>query len=365
METDLKYSKHTKYEIHNTKGNGNSGYSLAEFKAIMKDFPQFICKENTIFNEEKYIKDKLNAKDKDVKGFQDFSKQVYYLHYDDDKARRNYDKEVDWKYSKIYWSEFISAELKGRINYKDLKLFYDISKRLNLNLLTYDSLIDDSFLEKVRIEDENKKIKLNVDEQNVIESLEEQCRWIYIPTNDMGAILKVLNITSEINEGELTEQIEDIQMKCRIGIATFMDSTILFGMNVPYIIYPDLESYEKSDDNFTKDLFESLNKLSKAFGAAQYFEYNNEDEQIGSLALSKKGKLVYAKFTSEGQGQEIFGTQKKSMEADQKSILKTSKKLGMTPEDILVGMMKQKMKIKYFEQANWFIESKMKLYSGH
>lgn len=159
--------------------------------------------------------------------------------------------------------------------------------------------------------------------------------------------------------------IDEIQSDRKIGIANYLGKTIIFGMNVPYIIYPDLNSYESAGEKFTDELFSALNNLSKAFGSAQYFEYNNADEQIASLALSKKGKLVYAKFTSEGMGQEFFGSQKKTMEVDQKTILKTAKKMGMTPEDMLVGIMKQKMKIKYFEQANWFIESKMKLYSGH
>jgi hypothetical protein len=48
------------------------------------------------------------------------------------------------------------------------------------------------------------------------------------------------------------------------------------------------------------------------------------------------------------------------MEVNQKSILKTAKKLGITPEDILTGMMKQKQKVRFFTQCNWFIEEKLK-----
>jgi hypothetical protein len=361
METSLKYSKHTIYEIHNTKGNVNSGYTLKEFKEIMKEFPQFICKENTMFNDAEYIKEKYNANDRDVIGFQDFSKNVYYLHYKDEKARKNYNRELDWKYSKIYWSGFITGELIGKENYQDLKLFYDIARRLKLNLLTYNCLIDEEYLEKLRISDENKKIKLDRDEQNVINSIEDQFRWFYIPTDNLEKIYEVLNIKPEIKEGDITTIIDEIQSDRKIGIANYLGKTIIFGMNVPYIIYPDLNSYESAGEKFTDDLFSALNKLSKAFGSAQYFEYNNDDEQIASLAMSKKGKLVYAKFASEGVGQEFFGTQKKTMEVDQKSILKTAKKLGMTPEDILTGIMKQKLTIRYFDQPHWYIESRLKM----
>lgn len=249
------------------------------------------------------------------------------------------------------------------VPYDALKMFYDIAQRIDCNLRDYHSeeLIDESYVEELRIKEENRGIKLTREQGQVVSSIEDQFRWFYMPSDNLEKIYEVLKIKPEIKEGEITTIIDEIQSDRKIGIANYLGKTIIFGMNVPYIIYPDLESYEKSDDNFTKDLFESLNKLSKAFGSAQYFEYNNADEQIASLAMSKKGKLVYAKFTSEGMGQEFFGTQKKTMEVDQKSILNTAKKLGMTPEDILTGIMKQKLPIKYFEQPNWYIQSKLKM----
>ena len=81
---------------------------------------------------------------------------------------------------------------------------------------------------------------------------------------------------------------------------------------------------------------------------------------IASLAWSSKRKFVYGRFTSEGEGTDVFGTQKKPMEVNQKTILKTAKKLGMTPEDILTGLMKQKMAVRYFNQSNWYIEEKLR-----
>ncbi|MFZ1456025.1 MAG: hypothetical protein WAT46_08280 [Saprospiraceae bacterium] len=47
------------------------------------------------------------------------------------------------------------------------------------------------------------------------------------------------------------------------------------------------------------------------------------------------------------------------MDVNQKTIIKTAKKLGMTPEDIITGMMKQKMQVRYFEQHHWYIESRL------
>ncbi|MFZ1525193.1 MAG: hypothetical protein WAT22_10290, partial [Saprospiraceae bacterium] len=143
------------------------------------------------------------------------------------------------------------------------------------------------------------------------------------------------------------------------AIATFTGHTIIFGFNAPYISYPDLQTYITKEEQQTPHLQDVLNKLSKAFGTAAYFEYNNDDEQIASLAWSSKGKFVYGRFTSEGEGFDVFGTQKKTIEVNQKSIIKTSKKLGMTPEDILTGMMKQKIPVQYFEQPHWYIESRL------
>lgn len=334
------------------------------FFELMKKFPELISCDDTIYAQPGFVMEMTNCKEKDLPDFMEGSKYVYFLDYNKKETDRPILKDY-YKLSYIRWGRTIWAELNSGEKYIDLKLLYDLSKELGRNLITREYLIDEEYLEKLRISDENKKIKLDKEEQNVINSIEDQFRWFYIPTDNLEKIYEVLNIKPEIKEGDITTIIDEIQGDRKIGIANYLGKTIIYGMNVPYIIYPDLESYEKSDDNFTKDLFESLNKLSKTFGSAQYFEYNNADEQIASLAMSKKGKLVYAKFTSEGMGQEFFGTQKRTMEVDQKTILKTSKKLGMTPEDMLVGIMKQKMQIKYFEQANWFIESKMKLYSGH
>lgn len=330
------------------------------FFEVMKKFPELISCDDTIYAQPGFVMEMTNCKEKDLPEFMEGSKYVYFLDYNKKDTDRPLLKDY-YRLSYIRWGRTIWAELNGGENYIDLKLLYDLSKELGRNLLTYDHLIDEEYLEKLRISDENKKIKLDREEQNVINSIEDQFRWFYIPTDNLEKIYEVLNIKPEIKEGDITTLIDDIQGDCKVGLAVYLGHTIIFGMNVPYIIYPDLNSYESAGEKFTDDLFSALNKLSKAFGSAQYFEYNNDDEQIGSLAMSKKGKLVYAKFTSEGMGQEFFGTQKKTMEVDQKSILNTAKKLGMTPEDILTGIMKQKLPIKYFEQPNWYIQSKLKM----
>lgn len=251
----------------------------------------------------------------------------------------------------------------SHIPYEALKYFYDLAQTIDCNIWDRDSeeLIDLAFLEALRIKEANRGIKLTKEQRPVITSIEDRCRWFHIPTDDIEQIFKILQINPEINEGDITSIIDEVQRDCKIAIARFPGHTILWGMNVPYLIYPDLSTYESIGENFTANLFAALNKLSKVFGSAQFFEYNNDDEQIASLALSKKGKLVYAKFSSEGMGEEIFGTQKKSIEVNQTTILKLAKKNGMTPEDMLISMMKQKTPIQYFTQPHWYIESRLKM----
>lgn len=116
--------------------------------------------------------------------------------------------------------------------------------------------------------------------------------------------------------------------------------------NVPYITPNSSESA-----NHALLLMVTLNKLSKSLGTASYFEYNDDDAKVLSLALSKKGKLIYAKFTSEGQGDEFFGTQTKSMNLDKKLLLKTAKKQGLLPEDILIEMVKLNKPIQVINQS--------------
>jgi len=266
---------------------------------------------------------------------------------------------------------FISIEYTGlnycmvtfenKISYKILKLIFEFAEKLKCNLWDRDTLeiVNDSSLEAFRIKEENRGIKLTKEQSHVLESLDDQCRWFYIPTDDVDAVLKILNIQPKIQEGDITTIIDDAQRENKVVIATFTGHTIIFGCNAPYISYPDLKSFLAKEEQQSALLKDVLNNLSKTFGTAAYFEYNNDDELIASLAWSSKGKFVYGRFTSEGEGFDIFGTQKKPMEVNQMSIIKTAKKLGMTPEDILIGIMKQKMPVRYFTQPHWYIESRL------
>jgi hypothetical protein len=263
--------------------------------------------------------------------------------------------EVSFQYN------WVTVWFHQKILYKELRLIYEFAKSLHCNLWDRDTLeqIDDSYLEALRIKEENRGIKLTKEQSHVLESIEDQCRWWYLPTEDLTKIFNILGIQPNIKDGDITIIIDDVQRENKVTIATFTGHTIIFGFNAPYISYPDLQTYITKEEQQTPHLQDVLNKLSKAFGTAAYFEYNNDDEQIASLAWSSKGKFVYGRFTSEGEGFDVFGTQKKTIEVNQKSIIKTAKKLGMTPEDIITGMMKQKMQVRYFEQHHWYIESRL------
>ncbi len=262
-----------------------------------------------------------------------------------------------------YYDYSCTAYFDISVNYKDLKLVYEFAKKLGCILWENGSLdlVDEAYLEALRIKEENRGIKLTKEQSHVLSCVEDQCRWFYIPTGDTEVIIKQLGLQKEIQEADITTIIEDVQNENKIAMAIFLEDTIIFGMNVPYIQYPNLNAYKLTKGSSTPVLQNTLNALSKTFGFAAYYEYNNDDELIASLAFSKKGKFTYGHFSSEGQGVDIFGTQKKPMEVTQKSILKVAKKQGITPEDMLVNLMKQKQKVKYFTQCNWMIEDMLSM----
>ena len=157
-------------------------------------------------------------------------------------------------------------------------------------------IITASYLEALRIKEENRGIKLTKEQSHVLESIEDQCRWWYLPTDDVTEIFNILGIQPRIKDGDITTIIDDVQRENKVAIATFTGHTIIFGFNAPYISYPDLQTYITKEEQQTPHLQDVLNKLSKAFGTAAYFEYN---------------------------------------------------------------MMKQKIPVQYFEQPHWYIESRL------
>jgi len=276
----------------------------------------------------------------------------------------NLDESKSIEIGYVNFSLMVSFDQKAL--YEEIKLAAEFAEKLNCNMWDRDTLelVDDKYLEAYRIKEENQGIKLTKEQSNILSSIEDQCRWWYVPTEDVSAIFDILGIQTTLKETDITEIINDVQFENKIAVATFTGHTIIFGFNAPYISYPNLDTYLAKKERQTPHLQEVLNKLSKAFGTAAYFEYNNDDEMIASLAWSSKGKFVYGRFTSEGEGIDVFGTQKKAMEVNQKTIIKTAKKLGLIPKDILTGLMKQKQKVRYFTQCDWNIEDMLKRYSS-
>lgn len=338
----------------------NNHISKEVFHKVMNQFTQFTNVRDTIFVEPTFIKEYMQCSDYEIPEIIEKFDFVYLLDYDPKQFEKNVGVSDFLKFSYVRWGQTVWAELKNGEDYSNVKLLYEIAKSLNRNLITYKNLIDEPYLEALRIKEENRGIKLTKEQSHVLSSVEDQCRWWYVPTDDVAAVFSVFGIEPALKKADITGIIDDVQLESKIAIASFTGHTIIFGMNAPYIAYPDLTAYLDIKKHDTPHLQNTLNKLSKTFGTAAYFEYNNDDELIASLAWSVKGKFVYGRFTSEGEGSDIFGTQKKPMEVNQTTLLKTAKKLGMTPEDILTGLMKQKMPVRYFNQCNWFIEEKLR-----
>lgn len=361
---DYFFSVYTDFNSGNTPATVvNNHISKEVFHKVMNQFTQFINVRDTIFIEPAFIKEYMQCSDYEIGEIIEKFDFVYLLNYDPKQFEKKVAVSDFQKFSYVRWGHTVWAELKNGEAYGNVKLLYEIAKSLNRNLITYNNLIDENYLEALRIKEENRGIKLTKEQSHVLSSVEDQCRWWYLPTDDVSAIFSIFGILPDLKEADITEIMDDVQFENKIVVASFTGHTILFGLNAPYILYPDLAAYMDKKDQQTPHVQAVLNKLSKTFGTAAYFEYNNDDEMAASLAWSSKGKFVYGKFTSEGEGTDIFGTQKKAMEVNQKTILKTAKKLGMTPEDILTGLMKQKQKVKYFTQCDWNIEEMLRRYN--
>lgn len=359
MVTGFKFTKiNTKQEYQDLFSPLNDKYfeiDYYDFLKIVSNNPRLTNNRDTYFATEDF-KNKLREK---------MGENYYY-------GERENDYYIDYQWTEstfdfgiISYNSFskqLDISLYGTEKYSEVKLLFDLAKQLDMNLFNSNKFVfvDNNYLEALRIKEENRGIKLTKEQSHVLSSVEDQCRWWHLPTDDVSAVFSIFGLQPDLKEADITEIIDDVQFENKIVVASFTGQTILFGFNAPYIAYPNLNAYTDIKDQHTPHLQNTLNKLSKAFGTAAYFEYNNDDEMIASLAWSTKGKFVYGRFTSEGEGVDVFGTQKKAMEVNQKTILKTAKKLGMTPEDILTGMMKQKQKVRFFTQKNWFIEEKLK-----
>jgi hypothetical protein len=233
-----------------------------------------------------------------------------------------------------------------KVQYEDLVKVYEFAKVNNWNLwlITPLTLVDDAYMEAFRQKEEAKGIKLTKEQRKALSLLDDQCRWFYIPSEDVEKIFNIIEINPILKESDAVSALDSVQNASKIAVCSNNGNTIIMGRNVPSII-PN----SSASANHAQLLIDTLNKLSKSFGTSSYFEYNDDDTKVLSLALSKKGKLVYAKFTSEGQGEEFFGTQTKSMNLDKKLLLKTAKKQGALPEDLLTEMIKLNKDISVFD----------------
>lgn len=356
MTLELKFSKHLNYAEHNTKEGVDSGVTEEDFLKLMQDYPEFINVRNTYFKEVYYYRNVLKWDEKTIEkivnnipksGFSEF-----ILGYDDKIARKN-PMLHERCYTYITWCKWISASIYGRENYKEMKMFYDMAQKLKLNLITYDRLIDEAYLEALRVKEENRGIKLSIEQSHVLTLVEEQCRWYHIPSDDVARIMRCFPVHPVMQEAEITDIIDDVQFEDKICMATIPGHTILFGFHLPYINYVDEEDYKSCPDH-TARLKENLNRLSKAFGSAEFFEFREEDPDMMRMVFSRKGKFAYSSLYAEGEHGEEFGTSKKSIPPDEKNYWKTVKKSGMLPSDLLVYVMKQKLTVKTFQQSMYW-----------
>lgn len=351
------------FTIYKDHESGNSFESIINnyvqkrlFFRIMDMFPEFTHIQDTVFIQEELAKELASSENDDgqLKEFIIDFDDRYLLDYDESKYINRQPRISElYEYSKVQWNRVIVAELKYGENYRDLKLLYDIAQELSKNLVTYDYLVDEAYLEALRVKEENRGIKLTNEQSRVLTLVEEQCRWYHIPSDDQEKILQCFPVTPKFREAEITEVIDDIQFENLMCMGTILGHTILFGFHLPYMNYADEADYKSCTDH-TARLKEILNRLSKAFGSAEFYEYREEDPDIMRMVLSKKGKFVYASLFAEGEFDQEYGTSKRTISPDAKTYWKTVKKWGMTPADLLTYVMKQKLPVKVFRQEMYW-----------
>lgn len=241
------------------------------------------------------------------------------------------------------------------VTYLALKAIYDIAQEMGCNLWDDSSniTVTESYLEALRVKEENRGIKLSNEQSHVLTLIEEQCRWYHIPSDDVAKIMRCFPVHPVMQEAEITDVIENVQFEDQVCMATIPGHTILFGFHLPYINYADEADYKSCQDH-TARLKENLNRLSKAFGSAEFFEFREEDPDMMRMVFSKKGKFAYSSLYAEGEHSEELGTSKKSIPPDEKNYWKTVKKSGMLPSDLLVYVMKQKLTVKTFQQSMYW-----------
>lgn len=282
----------------------------------------------------------------------DLAREFYIKNADLPRKRSAYfNLDNDYKIEISYVDDFCTVYFDKVVTYEKLILFFDFATKLGCNMWDRDTLeiVDEEYLEALRIKEENRGIKLTNEQSHVLTLVEEQCRWYHIPSDDQEKILQCFPATPKFREAEITEVIEDIQFENLIGMATIPGHTLLFGFHLPYINYADEADYKACADH-TARLKDILNRLSKAFGSAEFYEYREEDPDMMRMVLSKKGKFAYASLFAEGEFDEEFGTSKRTISSDAKTYWKTVKKWGMAPADLLTYMMKQKLPVKVFRQ---------------
>ena len=97
-----------------------------------------------------------------------------------------------------------------KISYRYFLLIWGFAEKLDCLIWDrYSSkLITEEYLEALRIKEENRGIKLTKEQSHVLESIEDQCRWWYLPTENITEIFDILGFQPRIKDGDITSIID-------------------------------------------------------------------------------------------------------------------------------------------------------------
>lgn len=248
----------------------------------------------------------------------------------------------------------ITAVHRGKENYKDVKMFWDIAKMLNADLWYFPEkqfIINEDYLNKIK--EKEPKVSLTSKQMLGMEWLNFSCRWLIINTSQINLLtqLKATNNTEDTFEN----CIEEVTEGNKLLMANQKGWTMIMGLNLPYVFYKDKAEYESTTDH-NINLIDALNNLSANNLEAYYFEFHSK---YGGAAFvrSANGNLGYANFSYEEDIKEYFGEtdqDKISINLNQTPVLELCKDwTGVTPEELILETIKKKVKVLTFKQESY------------
>ena len=248
----------------------------------------------------------------------------------------------------------ISAFISDNENYKDVKMFYDLAKKLNANLWKFDKqifIIDAEYLNSLKVkEKKTSKLKLTDRQKEILDLVEVQNAWFLFKAEGNGKEILEFIKKKEISYELIEDIIDQVIFENKLMLVEQYGNFLLMGKRVPYIPYKNDQDF-KTTSNHTEKIVEFINQLSSPFNDVMYFNFHY-DNNYHIIARSINGKLFYANFTTENGTEGFFGEAGKILFDFNKISVNDIcyEWAGIAPKDFLINSMLKKEKVITFNQ---------------